>query len=37
MLCDESVHINYIKKYHYDIVLASMTTSDVIPETGKPI
>ena len=35
MLCNESVHINCIKKFHDDIVLATITASDVIPETVK--
>ena len=33
MLCNESVHINCITKFHDDIVLAAITDSDVIPET----
>ena len=33
MLCNESVHINCITKFHDDIVLAAITASDVIPET----
>ena len=35
MLCNESVHINCITKFHDDIVLAAITASDVIPETVK--
>ena len=35
MLCNESVHINCIKKFHDDIALAAIMTSDVIPETVK--
>ena len=35
MLCNESVHINCIKKINDDIVLAAITASDVIPETVK--
>ena len=29
MLCNESVHINCITKFHDDIVLAAITASDV--------
>ena len=35
MLCNESVHINCITKFHDDIVLAAITASDVIPESVK--
>ena len=35
MLCNESVHINCITKFHDDIVLAAITASDVITETVK--
>ena len=35
MLCNESVHINCITKFHDDIVLAAIMASDVIPETVK--
>ena len=33
MLCNESVHINCIPKFHDVIILAAITASDVIPET----
>ena len=35
MFCNEFVHINCITKFHDDIVLAAITTSDGIPETVK--
>ena len=35
MLCNESVLINCITKFHVDIVLSAITASDVIPETVK--